>query len=426
VSEQGVVASVWSLFLGLAFLMLGTGLLGALLGVRADLEGFPTVVIGVVMSMYFVGFLIGSLTIPRWLISVGHIRVFTGLASLAGATALLYSVLLTPVAWGLLRLVFGFALSGLYVTIGSWLNERATDGTRGRLLSVYMLVLTFGMGLGPLLLGVADPLEATLFTFVGVLIALSVVPVALVRIPEPTRAIPVDLSIAALARSSPLGVLAVATAGAAGGSVLALGAVYATKTGMEPGIVGVFMVASLVGAALSQYPLGSLSDRFPRRRVVLGAAMGAVAIATAAAVLRPTGVALLLIVAAYGSLAFPMYSLAVSMVNDSMPTQKLVAVAAGVVFVYGVGSVIGPIVISVLMEVLGPVGYFWGLAGFFVPVVGYALARILFTARPRQGKFVSLPFRSSTALAMLADRSDGNGRSTDSGSRTSPLRHGRR
>jgi MFS family permease len=236
----------------------------------------------------------------------------------------------------------------------------------------------------------------------------------------------VDFSVVALARSAPMGVLAIVTAGAAGGSVLALGALYATKTGLAPGFVGVFMVASLVGASLSQYPLGYLSDRFSRRRVVLGVAAGAVAIATATAVLRPTGVSLLVLVAAYGSLAFPMYSLAVSMVNDSMPTQKLVAVAAGVVFVYGVGSVIGPIVISVLMEVLGPDGYFWGLAGFFVPVVVYALARVLFTTRPRQGKFVSLPFRSSTAAAMLADPSNGERRAADSDSRTSPLGHGRR
>ena len=356
--SRGGVASVLPLFVGLAFLMVGNGLLGSLLGVRADLEGFPTVVIGVVMAMYYVGFLLGSLTIPRRLVTVGHIRVFAGLASLAAATALSYALLPAPLTWGVLRFVFGLCMSGLYVTVESWLNERASNETRGRLLSVYMLVVTLGLGFGQLLLGIDSPLNATLFILVGILISLAVVPIALIRIPAPNTTIPVEFSVAALVRTAPLAVLAVAISGAAGSTILALGAFYATKTGMEPGLVGVFMAASLVGAAATQYPLGYLSDRFPRRRVVLAVATGAVVFATAAAVLDPGGLWLLALAAAYGSLAFPMYSLAVSMVNDVIPAHRLVAAAAGIVFVYGVGSVVGPISVSVLMEVLGPVGYF--------------------------------------------------------------------
>ena len=305
----------------------------------------------------------------------------------------------------MLRFVFGLCMSGLYVTVESWLNDRASNETRGRLLSVYMLVVTLGLGFGQLLLGIDSPLNATLFILVGILISLAVVPVALIRIPAPNATIPVEFSVAALVRTAPLAVLAVAISGAVGTTILALGAFYATKTGMEPGLVGVFMAASLVGAAATQYPLGHLSDRFPRRRVVLAVAAGAVVFATAAAVLDPGGLWLLALAAAYGSLAFPMYSLAVSMVNDVIPLIVWSRPAAGIVFVYGVGSVVGPISVSVLMEVLGPVGYFWGLAGFFLPLVVYAFARIIFTARPKQGRFVSLPYRSSTAAALLADPS---------------------
>ena len=406
VKERGVVVSVLPLFLGLALLMLGNGLLGSLLGVRADLEGFPTVVIGVVMSMYFVGFLVGSLTIPRRLITVGHIRVFAGLAALAAATALSYSLLVAPVAWGLLRFMFGLAMSGLYVTVESWLNERASNETRGRLLAIYGLVVTFGLGLGQLLLGIDDPLNTTLFILVGILISLAVVPVALIRIPVPSEPIPVEFSVVALARTAPLGVLAVAISGASGGAIVALGAVYATKSGMEPALVGVFMASSIVGGAISQYPLGYLSDRFPRRRVVLVVAVAAVAVATVGAVFDPAGLLLIAVVAIYGSLAFPMYSLAVSMINDMIPPQQLVAAAAGIMFVYGVGSVTGPIAVSVLMAAIGPVGYFWGLAGFFLPLAFYAFGRIVFTTRPKQRRFINLPYRSSTAATMLAEPSE--------------------
>lgn len=87
VNDRNIVAPVLPLFAGLALLMIGNGLLGSLLGIRAHLDEFPTVVIGIVMAMYYVGFLVGSLTIPRWLVSVGHIRVYAGLAALASATA---------------------------------------------------------------------------------------------------------------------------------------------------------------------------------------------------------------------------------------------------------------------------------------------------------------------------------------------------
>jgi MFS family permease len=406
VNERNAVTPVLPLFAGLALLMVGNGLLGSVLGIRADLEGFATVVIGVVMAMYYVGFLVGSLTIPRWLASVGHIRVFAGLASLAAATALTYSLLAVPVAWGGLRFVSGLCMSGLYVTIESWLNQRATNETRGRLLSVYMLVVSFGLGIGQLLLGLGDPIDFTLFVLVGIVISLAVVPVALIRLPVPTEIIPVKLSLRSLMHTAPLGVVAVVVAGAAGSSVIALGAVYATKIGMEPGRVGLFMAAALIGGAVAQYPLGMLSDRVPRRRVIFGVAVAASAVALVGTAVDVDGLWVFVVAAAYGALAFPMYSLAVSHVNDVMPEHHLVAAAAGLVFLYGVGSIVGPIAVSVLMAAAGPVGYFWGLAAFFLPLAVYALIRVIFNARPVQQRFVSLPVRSSTAAALIAESSD--------------------
>ena len=404
-NERNVVVPVLPLFAGLALLMVGNGLLSSLLGIRSDLEGFPTMVIGIVMAMYYVGFLVGSLVIPRWLITVGHIRVFAGLAALAAATALSYSLFVDPVAWGVLRFIVGLCMSGLYVTVESWLNDRASNENRGGLLSVYMLVVTLGLGLGQLMLGLADPLDTTLFILVGILISLAVVPVAMIRIPTPSKAVPVKLSLRDLAHRAPLGVAAIAVAGAAGSSVIALGAVYGTQVGMDPARVGVFMAAFMVGGAVTQYPLGRLSDWVPRRRVILGIAIVATGVALLGTIIDSSGPLVIIVAAAYGSLVFPLYSVAVSHVNDVMPENQLVAAAAGAVFVFGVGSVIGPLSISVLMGVLGPVGFFWGLAVYCVPLAIYAFARILSKARPKQRRFLNLPPRSSTAAVLLADPS---------------------
>ncbi|MCL1601185.1 MAG: MFS transporter [Actinomycetia bacterium] len=405
-NERNVVVPVLPLFAGLALLMVGNGLLGSLLGVRSDLEGFPTLVIGIVMAMYYVGFLLGSQVIPRWLITVGHIRVFAGLAALAAATALSYSLFVDPVAWGVLRFVVGLCMSGLYVTVESWLNDRASNENRGGLLSVYMLVVTLGLGVGQLMLGLADPLDTTLFILVGILISLAVVPVAMIRIPTPSKAVPVKLSLRDLAHRAPLGVAAIAVAGAAGSSVIALGAVYGTQVGMDPARVGVFMAAFMVGGAVTQYPLGRLSDWVPRRRVILGIAIVATGVALLGTIIDSSGPLVIIVAAAYGSLVFPLYSVAVSHVNDVMPENQLVAAAAGAVFVFGIGSVIGPLSISVLMGVLGPVGFFWGLAVYCVPLAIYAFVRILSKARPKQRRFLNLPPRSSTAAVLLADPSE--------------------
>lgn len=400
---SGILTSVGPLFVGLALLMVGNGLLGALIGVRADAEGFSTVVIGVVMSSYYVGFLLGSLAIPRWLVTVGHIRVFAGLAALAGATALAHSLLVTPLVWAGLRFVVGLCLSGLYVTVESWLHDRATNETRGRLLSAYMLVVTLGLGIGQVLLGVADPMDTTLFILVGMLIALAVVPVAMVRIPMPHEVVRVKLSLRELARTAPLGVVAVAVAGAAGSAILALGAVYGIRIGIDPSRVGVFVAAAMAGGAATQYPLGRLSDRVPRRRVILGIAVAAIVVAVAGTVVEPESLWQFVVAAAFGGLVFPLYSIAVSHVNDVVPEHQLVVAAAGTIFVYGIGSVVGPLLLSVVMELVGPVGYLWGLATYFVPLVVYAVVRIIVKERPSQRNFVSLPARSSTAAVLLAD-----------------------
>jgi len=305
-----------------------------------------------------------------------------------------------------LRFVFGLCMSGLYVTVESWLNDRASNENRGGLLSVYMLVVTLGLGLGQLMLGLADPLDTTMFILVGILIALAVVPVAMIRIPTPSKVVPVKLSLRELSHRAPLGVAAVAVAGAAGSSVIALGAVYGTQAGMDPARVGVFMAAFMVGGAVTQYPLGRLSDWVPRRRVILAIAIAATGVGLVGTFVDSAGPLVILVAAAYGSLVFPLYSVAVSHVNDVMPENQLVAAAAGAVFVFGVGSVIGPLSVSMLMGALGPVGFFWGLALYCVPLAIYAFVRIVSKARPKQRRFLILPPRSSTAALLLADPSN--------------------
>src|SRR5580704_16065468 len=150
--------ATWPLLLGMGILMLGSGLQNTLLGLRATLEGFPTPVIGLVMSCYYVGYLSGTLLAPRLLQRVGHVRVFATLAALASVAALVQASWVHPLPWAAMRLVSGLCFAGIYVVAESWLNHRASRSNRGRLLAVYMLVLYLGLGAAQLLLIVTNPL----------------------------------------------------------------------------------------------------------------------------------------------------------------------------------------------------------------------------------------------------------------------------
>ena len=174
-----LIASTWPLLLGMGVLMLGAGLQSTLLGVRAQSEGFATAAIGIVMSCYYAGFLIGTVIAPRLIRSVGHVRVFSAFAAIAAVSTLCQPVFVTPTVWGAMRLVTGICFAGIYVVAESWLNDRATQETRSRLLALYMVVLYGGLGAAQFLLLVSNPTSDTPFMLVAALICLAIVPLVL-------------------------------------------------------------------------------------------------------------------------------------------------------------------------------------------------------------------------------------------------------
>ena len=243
--------SSWALLLGFGILMLGDGLQASLLAIRADLEGFSTTVTGLVMSVFYVGFLSGSVLTPKVLVSVGHIRVFAALAALASAAILVHAIFVSPWVWGLLRLVSGFCFAGLYVVAESWLNDRATNESRGKVLSLYMVVTYVGVGLGQLLLNLANPLDFELFILVSILVSIAVLPLLLSAGSPPTFADAVPIKVRELYRKTPLGVVGTFVEGLVTATFFALGPVYAQQLGLPLVEISFFMTAAVVGNTCS-------------------------------------------------------------------------------------------------------------------------------------------------------------------------------
>ena len=375
-----VIRTSWPLLLGMLLLMLGNGLQGSLLGVRGSTLGFSSVEMSLVMSAYFAGFLFASRVTPIMIRRVGHVRVFAALGSFVSAALLLFPTIQDPIAWIIGRVVIGFCFCGVYVTAESWLNNSATNETRGQALSAYMIVQMLGIIIAQGLLVVPDPSGYLLFVIPSVLVSIAFAPILLSISPTPAFESTKRMTLIQLYRTSPLGCVGMFLMGSVFAAQFGMAAVYATEVGLSIGQIPIFTAAFYVGALLFQYPVGWLSDRFDRRVLIALSAL----IAGLASLMGMFfgGNFYVLVAAAFliGGLSNPLYSLLIAYTNDFLEREDMAAASAGLLFVNGVGAIAGPVIIGYAMQVMGPPGYFILLAIVLLALTGYAFYRM--TQRP--------------------------------------------
>jgi len=392
------VWSSWALFIGMGLLMVGNGLQGSLLGVRASIEAFPTTVTGLLMSAFYFGFLAGSLLTPRLVIRVGHVRVFAALASLASTAILVHTLFVEPWTWGMMRLVSGLCYAGLYVVAESWLNEQATNDTRGQLLSVYMGVSMGGMALGQLMLNVGDPGGSELFILVSILVSLALIPMLLSNTRGPLMEAPSPMGVNELYKASPTGFAAAFMNGILMGGAVSMGAVYGGLLGFSVSEISIFMMAFLVGGGMFQWPIGRLSDRYDRRKVLAIVTLTAAGVAVVANSVDGSLWSLVAATFLLGGLMFPMYSLALAYANDHLQPEQMVAASGTLVLIGGVGAFVGPTVVAAAMDLFGPQGFFWSLSAVHALLGLFILYRMTQRAAlpaEEQGSYVAMPSRGT-------------------------------
>lgn len=392
------VSSSWALFLGMAFLMIGNGLQGSLLGVRASIEQFPTTVTGILMSAFYFGFLAGSILTPKMVIRVGHVRVFGALASLASTAILFHALFVDPVSWGVMRLVSGLCYAGLYVVAESWLNGQATNENRGQLLSIYMVISYSGMAIGQALLNIGDPGHAGLFMLVSVLVSLAVIPILLSDTRGPGMEAPTPMGFKEVFKASPTGVVSALMNGILLGGSVGMGAVYGGLAGFSLPQISLFMVMLFLGGVCFQWPIGRLSDRFDRRKVLVVVTFAAAGAAVCANALTTSFMAFLSISFLFGGMMMPMYSLALAYTNDYLEPDQMVAASGTLVLVGGIGAFFGPTLVAASMDLFGPEGFFWSLAFTHALLGVFILYRM--TQRPalpagEQGSYQAMPSRTT-------------------------------
>lgn len=348
-----VIKSTWSLFLGMAFLMLGNGLQGTLVSWRANYEGFDPSTIGWIMTAFYLGFLIGSLYTTNLIRQVGHIRVFAALASLASTAVLIQILLISPATWLLMRLITGFCFAGIYVVVESWLNARSNNQTRGQILSFYMFVSYAGLAGGQLLLKVSDPTTFNLFLLASILLSIALIPVLISRTEAPRMEDSESMSARKLFSIAPAGVASIVLNSISQGAMFGMGAVYAAGAGMDVGQTALFMSSFIALGALFHWPLGWLSDKIDRRIVVVGAALVSIVLSVILFKLDNQTLLFILIFGFLGAFVLPIYSLGVAHTNDRLRPEQMTHASGTIVLIYGIGSALGPISVGYILKVFG-------------------------------------------------------------------------
>jgi MFS family permease len=403
--------TAWPLFFGLFMIMMGNGLQGTLLGVRASIEEFPTWLTGLIMSFYFIGFLGGTIMVPKFVRNVGHIRTFAALASLASTTVLLHGVFIDPIGWLPVRLLTGFSFSGLYIVVESWLNNEASNKTRGTMMAIYLVVNYLGIMLGQILLNVADPGNIELFIVVSVLVSLALVPISLSTKPAPEFEKLTKMPLKKLFKTSPLGVSSVFQTGFATAALFTILPVYASQSGSTTAQVSFIMILIMLGAMLFQIPVGWLSDQMDRRKVIIGTTAVTAFFTFAAYMIfgvNQWGYYAVLFLFGGGSMS--MYGLSVSHANDHVEQDEIVAVSSSMLLVNGIGACFGPILVSTFMQILGNELFFPIIGVSYVLLFAFGLYRSV--VKPSiplddQGDYVAMPVRSSQVIYQMIEDEEG-------------------
>jgi MFS family permease len=399
----GTLSRITTLLLAAGILLIGHGLQLTLLPIRAEAAGWSASLIGLTGSLYFLGFVVGCVLVPGIVSGVGHIRSFMVMAAIATVAFLSAGLFVSPISWFLFRFATGFALSGLYMVIESWLNDVSPSSQRGTVLAIYTTISLVGMALGQFLMQLADVEGLKLFALGAILMVASIIPIGLTRVESPNPLPPIQFTPRILLKLSRVSVVCAALAGMVTSTFWTLGPVLGRAFGLEGGQVGTMMAVGIVGGALSQLPLGRLSDVTDRRTVIGAVAAAGVGVAVAGLLLADTSaVALYGAIFFLGAVSMPIYALCIVHASDSAELT-LIEVASGILIAHSAGSILGPIVVATLMDAFGPQSFFAYVAVCLLLISCWASLRRIVVERgsPDLPRTALLP-RTTQAIAELS------------------------
>tara|TARA_B110000967_G_scaffold205000_1_gene248583 strand:- start:378 stop:1631 length:1254 start_codon:yes stop_codon:yes gene_type:complete len=352
-----VMRTIWPLFLGILFISLGNGLQGTLSSWRADYEGFSVLTTGLVMSGYFLGAFASSLISPGQIKKTGQIRTYAAFASIASTAILIQLLFIEPPVWFVSRFLSGFCVAGIMIIVEGWLNSISSNENRGQIFSIHMMVVWGGLAMGQGLFIVDDPAGVNLFLLASILLSISLIPILLTEIKAPAVEMQEPLGFLALWKASPSGVATIGISGLASAGFFGVGTIYAIQSGLSISETALFMTLFIGFGALSQWPLGWLSDKIDRRKVILLCCSIVIGVCTLLVMFNFSKTTFLVLNGIIGASTLPLYSLGVAQTNDRLKPNQMVSASGTIVFVFSVFAAFGPFTMSYFLNIFDSIGF---------------------------------------------------------------------
>ncbi len=412
----------WALFTGYGIIMIAFGLQGNLLGVRSAIEDFSLISTGILMSAYFIGFFVGANVVPNLVSRVGHVRVFAAFASMASLSILVHAIFVNPIVWSIARFLTGMSMVSIFIVTESWLNDRANNRSRGKLLSVYMFVTFGSIALGALLLNFSSPIKFEPFVLISLLLSIALMPILLTKRKAPRFKKISPMKTKELYKISPMGVVTSFCNGLIHSALFTLTAVYGVIMGFTIFEISLLIFLITIAGALFQWPLGYISDKMDRRKVMIYSSLVAALFAFLSIVTVGSSAELMnfavdwetnkfiffIFTTIFAGFSLPIYAINIAHTNDYIPKEKFVSAGAGLQLVLSLGAMGGPLACVIFMDSFGPSGFFVFLIilHIIISVFGFYRMSVRPTEENPDSTFTPLP-RNITPLGIELDPTTG-------------------
>lgn len=399
---------IFSILFGSAFLMIAGGINSLILPLRGSIEGFPTFSLGLLGTGWAIGYIAGCIYTPKLVRRSGHIRTFGVMAAISVISILLSLLFIEPGVWILLRGLTGFCFAGAAMIVESWLNEQTENKYRGRVFGIYTMVNLSATTLGQMAVTVVSTTTFALFVIAAIFYALSLVPTAVSKAAAPKPLTETGLDLKVLWRNSPIALVAGFLIGVSNSTFGTLGAVFGESIKLDITTIALMMSLPILAGALFQIPIGYLSDKMDRRVVLIVIMAMAAAVDGFFILTIPTDPLIILTaISLFGALIYSAYPVIVAHASDHAAPGSFIKISGGLLLMYGIGGVIGPLVAGAIMSTLPQQGLFIITLASHLLIVAYGALRITQNLAVREEKksdFVGMtPGRTPTPETSALD-----------------------
>lgn len=382
-------------------LVTGSGFYTTFTSVQLQKYDVANWLVGCVSSAYFSGLVISAFRSQHFIFRVGHIRAFAAFAATIAVTTLIQGLIFSPTLWVVIRFISGYCLAGLCIVIESWLLASSHSNNRGTILAIYMVAYYLAQAFGQLFMHIPFSHALIGYCMIAICSALSVLPVAITHFRAPSPEEPSILSFTYLFKKAPLGVMGSVLAGMMLGPLYTILPVYLQDNAKPEDEVGWVMMAMILGGTLLQYPFGRMSDKVDRRKVMLGMSLLCV-LAFILFIPDIYNTPWLMSLAVFmGAGAFIIYPLSTSYTIDHVTHDEMVSAISTLLLSYGVGSTLGPLLPSALMDWVGPNGlcyYLLAVAITISLIIAYSIINTPTDKDEESTNFTTYPRTTPSAL----------------------------